>query len=109
MNPCTSLNRKRTARPIFTAGIDPLSRRRIAVRLLTERTPIKSPKVRSLSVVISKPFSFSPRLMRRVYLNCKANMEGKMEGPEGIIHVRGLVVFMPCIDRLFFRVSLNAE
>ena len=47
--------------------------------------------------------------MRRVYLNCKANMEGKMEGPEGIIHIRGLVVFMPCNDRVIFYVSLNAE
>ena len=36
-------------------------------------------------------------------------MEGIMEGPEGIIHIRGLVVFMPCNDRVIFYVSLSAE
>lgn len=41
--------------------------------------------------------------------NFKAHMEGIMEGPEGIIHIRGLVVFMPCNDRVIFYVSLNAE
>ena len=47
--------------------------------------------------------------MRCVYLNCKAHMEGIIKDPEGIIHIRGLMAFMPCNDRVIFYVSLNVE